>query len=139
MSYHQGRLIDHVHLRVADLERSRRFYRSVLESIQLGDAYGETPNAFFADELYVEAADDYTSRIHLAFQARDQQSVDRFYEAALANGGRSNGAPGIRAYHAQYYSAFVFDPDGNNIEVVCDAPVTRSAESVVIQRNDVAE
>lgn len=72
--------------------------------------------------------------MHLAFQARDRSSVDRFHAAAIAAGGRDNGAPGLRPYHAQYYAAFVLDPDGNNIEVVCDAPSKRTAPSVTVER-----
>ena len=58
--------------------------------------------------------------------------VQAFHRAALAAGGRDNGGPGERAYHRGYYAAFVFDPDGNNIEAVCHGPSTRSAPSVVV-------
>lgn len=57
---------------------------------------------------------------HIAFLADSQEAVQAFYKAALAAGGRDNGAPGPRPYHPGYYSAFVFDPDGNNIEAVVD-------------------
>ncbi len=61
---------------------------------------------------------------HYAFTARSRAEVDAFYAAAIAAGGRDNGAPGLRPhYHADYYGAFVFDPDGNNVEAVCHAPV----------------
>ena len=61
--------------------------------------------------------------LHVAFQTRDRASVDAFHKAALAAGGRDNGAPGLRPhYHPNYYGAFVFDPDGHNIEAVCHAP-----------------
>lgn len=61
--------------------------------------------------------------LHVAFSAGTRQEVDRFYQAALAAGGLDNGAPGIRAhYHADYYAAFVLDPDGHNIEAVCHMP-----------------
>lgn len=135
MPYHLGRLIDHVHLRVSDLERSRRFYRAVLDSIGLGDAYHEDDKCFYADELYVDQAVEYVSRVHLAFQAKDRKTVARFHRVAIENGGRDNGAPGERAYHSQYYAAFVLDPDGNNIEVVCDAPTERSADSIFVERS----
>lgn len=134
MQYHQGRLIDHIHLRVADLNRSKAFYKAVLESIGRGDTFVEEDERFFADELYVDEADDHVSRVHLAFQARDRASVDRFHAAAIAAGARDNGAPGFRSYHQQHYAAFVLDPDGNNIEVVCDAPTERSSDSVVVER-----
>ena len=133
-TYHQGRLIDHVHLRVIDLERSRRFYRAVFDALECRDAWGEDDVAFWLDELYVDRADAKPSHVHLAFQARNRTMVDRFYTAALAAGGVANGAPGVRGYHSSYYAAFVFDPDGNNIEAVCDAPTTRSAPSVEVTR-----
>jgi predicted lactoylglutathione lyase len=61
--------------------------------------------------------------LHVAFTATDRQTVDAFYAAALAAGGRDNGAPGLRPeYHEHYYGAFVLDPDGHNIEAVCHAP-----------------
>ena len=62
------------------------------------------------------------------FSAKDRATVDAFYKAAIAAGGRDNGAPGIRAhYHANYYGAFVLDPDGHNIEAVCHTPALSSA------------
>ena len=61
--------------------------------------------------------------VHIAFTADDRRTVDEFYAAATAAGGRDNGKPGLRPhYHPNYYGAFVFDPDGNNIEAVCHAP-----------------
>jgi catechol 2,3-dioxygenase-like lactoylglutathione lyase family enzyme len=118
MEIHQGRLIDHIHLRVADLEASRQFYRAVLASLGMADALVEGEGFFHADELYVDAADAYITRVHLAFQAPDRDTVNAFYHAALDAGGRDNGAPGERRYHPGYYAAFVLDPDGNNIEAV---------------------
>ncbi len=134
MKYHQGRLIDHVHLRVADLGRSRAFYRAAFEALAMLDAYGEGDGCFYIDELYVDEADGEVSRVHLAFEARDREAVDRFHEAALRAGGHDNGAPGLRKYHPRYYAAFVLDPDGNNIEVVWHGPTARSAEAVAIER-----
>ncbi|MGE6995245.1 VOC family protein [Pseudomonas sp. NPDC047961] len=131
MEFHRGRLIDHVEIRVADLEISKHFYRAVLPSLGLPEPY-EGKDFFFSDELVVSKADDYISRVHLAFQAKDHDMVQAFYKAALAAGGRDNGAPGYRPYHAGYYAAFVLDPDGNNIEAVYNGPATRSTSSVVI-------
>lgn len=116
-----GRLIDHVHLRVADLERSRAFYRAALAAIGLDDAIREGEDYFSADELWIDEADSAQgpfSRVHLAFKAKDRASVHAFYRAVLAAGGRDNGAPGERRYHPGYYAAFAFDPDGNNVEAV---------------------
>jgi catechol 2,3-dioxygenase-like lactoylglutathione lyase family enzyme len=129
--FHAGRLLDHVHLRVRDLEASKRFYRTVLESLGLGLTW-EGTDAFSADELFVSADGPPTVRLHLAFQAADRDAVHRFHEAALAAGGRDNGAPGERRYHPGYYSAYALDPDGNNVEAVNHGPARRSAASVVI-------
>jgi len=73
-----------------------------------------------------------TGRNHIAFQARDRATVEAFYNAALAAGGKDNGAPGERPYHPGYYAAFVLDPDGNNIEAVYHGEAKRSAPSVHI-------
>jgi predicted lactoylglutathione lyase len=91
---------------------------------------------FQLDELYVsESAGDWSklSHVHLAFQAKDEATVQAFYRAALAAGGTDNGAPGERPYHPGYYGAFVWDPDGNNIEAVYHGPVKRSAASIEIE------
>ena len=131
MEYHVGRLIDHVHLRVADLERSKAFYAAVLEALGTGVEIGEGPGFFYADELFV-SDDGPPSSVHLAFQAPDEATVRRFHEAALAAGGVDNGGPGERSYHPGYFAAFALDPDGNNVEAVYHGPATRSAASVVI-------
>jgi catechol 2,3-dioxygenase-like lactoylglutathione lyase family enzyme len=131
MEYHIGRLIDHVHLVVANLDASKRFYRAVLQSLGR-DLSGEGDGFFYADEFYVSRAETYSSRVHLAFQAPDRETVQRFYDTALAAGGRDNGAPGERNYHPGYYAAFVLDPDGNNIEAVHHGPVQRSTPSIVL-------
>ena len=73
-----------------------------------------------------------TGRHHLAFQAPDRATVDAAYQAALAAGGKDNGAPGERPYHPGYYAAFALDPDGNNIEIVFHGDAQRSAPSVKI-------
>jgi catechol 2,3-dioxygenase-like lactoylglutathione lyase family enzyme len=132
MQFHRGRLIDHIHLRARDLEASKRFYRAVLTAIGRGDAIHEGESFFSADELWIDAADDYTSRVDLAFLAPDRETVARFHAAGLEAGGRDNGAPGERPYHPGYYGAFLLDPDGNNVEAVHHGPAERSAESVVL-------
>jgi len=137
MELHRGRLIDHLQLVVKDLAASRRFYKAVLDTIGIPIA-GEGDTYFWADELFISTADSeaalgqLTGRHHLAFQARDRATVDAFHRAALANGGKDNGAPGERPYHQGYYAAFALDPDGNNIEVVFHGPATYSAESVKV-------
>ena len=132
MEHHVCRLIDHVHLRVADLDASKRFYRAVMGVLGLAGAIHESPGHFNVDELWIDKADGPVSRVHLAFQARDQAMVQAFHRAALAAGGRDNGAPGPRDYHPGYYGAFVLDPDGNNVEAVFHGPAKRSAASVVV-------
>lgn len=129
--HHAGRLFDHVHLRVRDLEASKRFYRAVLEAVGLRLTY-EGESAFGADELWVSDDGEPTAGLHVAFQAGDQETVRRFHEAALAAGGQDNGRPGERDYHPGYYSAYALDPDGNNVEAVYHGPHRRSAPSVVI-------
>ena len=128
---HAGRLFDHVHLRVSDLAASRRFYEGALAALGREVRGGES--YFTADELWVTSDGDPTAGLHIAFQAADRDAVDRFFEGALAAGGRSNGRPGERDYHPGYYACYVLDPDGNNVEAVYHGPVTRSAESVVIR------
>ena len=132
MIHHLGRLIDHVHLRAADLHAAKRFYRAVLTAIGREDAIHESDDHFGADELWIDRADGPVSRVHLAFQAPDRATVERFHKAGLAAGGRDNGAPGERPYHPGYYGAFLLDPDGNNIEAVFHGPSQRSAGSVTV-------
>ncbi len=134
---HRGRLIDHVQLVVKDLAASKRFYKAVFGvlCIPLG---GEADDYLWADELFISnkesqaAQGALTGRVHLAFQGKSRDVVEKFHKAALAAGGHDNGAPGERPYHPGYYGAFVLDPDGNNIEVVYHGPAKQSAESVKI-------
>jgi catechol 2,3-dioxygenase-like lactoylglutathione lyase family enzyme len=130
--FHLGRLLDHVHIRVADLEESKRFYRTVLRAVGR-DLTWEGDGAFAADELFVSDDGDPTARLHIAFQTPDRETVARFHEAALAAGGRDNGPPGERNYHPGYYAAYVLDPDGNNVEAVFHGPATRSSPSIVVR------
>ncbi|MDQ3121454.1 MAG: VOC family protein [Actinomycetota bacterium] len=127
---HAGRLFDHIHLRVADIEASKHFYTQALAAVGLGIT-GEGDGWFSADELFVSDDGPVTDALHFAFQAPDRETVDRFHEAAIAAGGRDNGAAGEREYHPGYYAAFVLDPDGTNVEAVYHGPVERSVASVV--------
>jgi catechol 2,3-dioxygenase-like lactoylglutathione lyase family enzyme len=134
---HRGRLIDHIQLVVRDLDASRAFYDAVFGvlGIPLG---GTGADYFWADELFISTAQseaaqgELTGRHHLAFQAHDRAMVDAFHRAALAAGGKDNGAPGERPYHPGYYAAFMLDPDGNNIEAVYHGEARRSAASVKV-------
>jgi catechol 2,3-dioxygenase-like lactoylglutathione lyase family enzyme len=134
MTWHAGRLIDHVHLRARNFANTRFFYQQVLATLGISiEVSGE--GWFQIDELFVDAADARTTatHVHLAFQAKDRGMVDAFYQAALRAGGTDNGPPGERHYHPGYYACFVLDPDGNNIEAVFHGPVKRSAASVEME------
>lgn len=131
-TYRLGRVIDHLHLRVSDFDASRRFYAAASAALDL--PFNDGGGHFTIDEIYVDKADDYVSRVHLAFQAKSHDDVARFYKMAVEAGGKPNGGPGYRPYHDQYYAAFVLDPDGNNIEAVCDRPSSRSVEAVIVER-----
>ena len=121
-------MLDHVTIGVSDLEQSKHFYDSALRPLGITRLYGEAdrfagygvrPKAFF----WIGSRAAIKTGAHIAFTANDRATVDRFYEAAIAAGGKDNGTPGIRPhYHANYYGAFVLDPDGHNIEAVCHAP-----------------
>ena len=113
--------VDHLTLPVRDLEASRRFYRAALEPWGSREVEAEWGIGFGppgSEDLAVTEGEPSGS-VHLAFAAPDRETVDRFHTAALAAGGRDNGAPGERPqYHAGYYAAYVLDPDGNNVEAV---------------------
>ena len=133
-TFYFGRLVDHVHLRVSDLERSKFFYRAVLGALGREPTH-ERDDAINFDELWIDAADELgPSRVHLAFQAANQEAVRRFHEAGLAAGGRDNGAPGEREYHLGYFACFLLDPDGHDVEAVHHGPATRSADAVHVKR-----
>jgi catechol 2,3-dioxygenase-like lactoylglutathione lyase family enzyme len=121
-------MLDHVTIGITDVERSKQFYDRALRPLGItrlyaegewAAGYGVRPKAFFWIGLKAAAQ----TGAHIAFTAADRATVDRFHEEAIAAGGRDNGVPGIRPhYHANYYGAFVLDPDGHNIEAVCHAP-----------------
>ena len=133
-------MIDHVSLPVSDYLRSRAFYDKALGAlgykmaVEIADApefigagYGpETlpEPAFWIGASRQPAPPPVTPQgQHVAFQAPDREAVRRFHHAALSAGGRDNGAPGLRPhYHANYYAAFVLDPDGHRLEAVCHRP-----------------
>lgn len=131
MQLRLGRVIDHVHLRVGDLEATRRFYGAVLAAV--GRELVVEPEHLVIDELHFSADGPVTANLHLAFQAEDRAAVDRFHAAGLAAGGTDNGAPGEREYLDGYYAAFLLDPDGNNVEAVCLPVLDRSAGAVTVE------
>ena len=120
-------MLDHVVIRVSDFEQSKRFYAEALSP--LGYELLREPSVSAAGfgrqgkpEFWIVQG-DRGQPAHIAFAADDRARVDAFHEEALAAGGRNNGGPGLRPkYHPSYYGAYVFDPDGNNIEAVCHEP-----------------
>ncbi|HEY8515287.1 MAG TPA: VOC family protein [Candidatus Binatia bacterium] len=122
-------MIDHLGISVSDFERSKRFYQAALAPLgyQLVKEYAGIAAGFGADgkpDFWI-APGTPTAGLHVAFTTRDRKTVDAFYEAAIAAGGRDNGKPGVRAqYHPNYYGAFVLDPDGYNVEAVCHEAVS---------------
>ena len=118
-------MFDHIGLRVKDLDASVRFYTAALaplgyeatsqdESVAAFGARGQSSLWLYADARLAH------SLVHLAFTANTRAAVDAFYREGLKARGRDNGAPGVRSdYSPTYYAAFLFDPDGNNVEAVC--------------------
>jgi catechol 2,3-dioxygenase-like lactoylglutathione lyase family enzyme len=129
---HRGRLIDHVGLVASDLQASKAFYLKVMAVFGVSPASQSDTHIAF-DELWIDAHGQKPHPMHIALQAPDQATVRRFYEVAMAAGGRDNGPPGGRSYHPGYYAAYVLDPDGHNVEAVHHGPVHRSAASVELR------
>lgn len=120
-------MLDHVAFYVSDLEKSRRFYERALAPLGYDVAFELEGMVAFGPEGYprvaVRVGEAPSTTGHVAIEARDRETVDAFFAAALEAGGTENGAPGLREhYHPSYYAAFVKDPDGNNIEAVCHRP-----------------
>ena len=124
----EASMIDHTGVSVANVAKSKAFYRAALAPLGYEAAdggRGSSPaSASRPSRISGSAKARPTSPpIHVAFSASTRAQVDAFHKAALAAGGRDNGAPGLRPhYHPNYYGAFVLDPDGHNIEAVCHAP-----------------
>jgi catechol 2,3-dioxygenase-like lactoylglutathione lyase family enzyme len=116
-----GGNVDHVWIRVADVEGSKRFYEAVAPHARFRLATDTPERASFdaGAGTFSVVSGEPTVGLHMAFPARDDTTVAAFHRAAVEAGYRDNGAPGERAvYHPGYYAAFVLDPDGNNIELV---------------------
>ena len=127
-------MIDHVSLGVIDLERSKAFYDAVLKPLGmtrifnydggLGYGVGDKPTFWIGTPLDAGRPARAGGGTHVAFSASDRKAVDEFHRAALANGAKDDGKPGLRPiYHANYYGAFVLDPDGHKIEACCHGPI----------------
>lgn len=128
-------MLDHVGFPVSDYARSKAFYLAALAPLGYGLVMELTPekiggsvsHAGFGPEgrpvFWIGGGAALKGTLHVAFAAKTRADVDAFYQAALAAGGKDNGAPGLRPqYHPNYYGAFVLDPDGHNIEAVCHTP-----------------
>ena len=127
-------MIDHMGITVSDIAKSKAFYLQVLGALgyvlckdrpgaaSFGVMQGPGKSADPGGDFWISEGAAMTPRIHVAFNAASRADVDVFFAAGIAAGGIENGAPGLRAqYHANYYAAFVLDPDGYNIEAVCHA------------------
>ncbi len=120
-------MIDHIGLEVSEYEKSKEFYKRALAplSYELIMEW-ESWAGFGVDgkpDFWMHGGKKTSPIVHVAFRAKNRAAVRAFHEAAIAAGGKDNGAPGIREmYHPHYYGAFVFDLDGNNIEAVCHDP-----------------
>ncbi|MGI8525430.1 MAG: VOC family protein [Pseudolabrys sp.] len=126
-------MIDHLGLPVSDYQRAKIFYTQALAPLgyvlvmEVPQDKHDCPAAGFGangkPDFWIGAEGGLNRAVHIALAAKDRTTVDAFYRAALAAGGRDNGAPGLRPqYHPDYYGAFVLDPDGHNIEAVCHTP-----------------
>jgi catechol 2,3-dioxygenase-like lactoylglutathione lyase family enzyme len=124
-------MLDHVGIPVSDYARSKGFYLRafaplgydlVLE-VSSKETGGNSHAGFGAKgrpQFWIGTGRPIQGPVHFAFVAKNRVAVNAFYDAALKAGGKENGAPGLRPhYHANYYGAFVLDPDGHNIEAVC--------------------
>ncbi|MBV2141956.1 VOC family protein [Falsochrobactrum sp. TDYN1] len=122
-------MLDHIGFNISTMTRSRAFYDAALAPLGIAQimefrgwvGYGRNGKP----EFWIGKQKDARLEgvLHVAFSAGTRSEVNRFHEAALAAGGRDNGAPGLRPqYHPDYYAAFVIDPDGHNIEAVCHLP-----------------
>ncbi|MBV9066021.1 MAG: VOC family protein [Methylobacteriaceae bacterium] len=118
-------MYDHVGLRVKNLGASVRFYEAALAPLghvlASRDEAGAGLGPKAAPAFWLTAGNPQKNTgTHVAFRAKDHESVDRFYAAGLKAGGKDNGRPGPRPdYGETYYAAFLLDPDGNNVEAVC--------------------
>ena len=126
-------MIDHLGFPVSNYGRAKAFYTQALAPLgytlimEVDQTENETKAAGFGingkPDFWIGGEGGLNRLIHVAIVAEDRAAVDAFYRAALAAGGKDNGAPGLRPhYHPNYYAAFVFDPDGHNIEAVCHRP-----------------
>jgi len=120
-------MFDHLGMGVTDYEASKAFFLNALQplgvAVVMEGQFGLGLGSNNKPSLWLTQVTDKPTPLHIAFTAGSRQQVDEFHRAALAAGGRDNGAPGLRPhYHPNYYGAFVIGPDGHNIEAVCHRP-----------------
>jgi catechol 2,3-dioxygenase-like lactoylglutathione lyase family enzyme len=120
-------MIDHTGVSVADVAKSKAFYKAALAPLGYELVMEWETFAGFGvagkPDFWIGEGSPNVPPIHIAFRADTRAHVDAFYRAAIAAGGHDNGSPGLRTvYHPNYYGAFVHDPDGHNIEAVCHTP-----------------
>jgi catechol 2,3-dioxygenase-like lactoylglutathione lyase family enzyme len=127
-------VIDHIGMPVSDIPRATDFYMKALSPLGIAmimqisaEQTGDGPAVGFGADgkpfFWLGEGEKAGGHVHVAFAAQSRADGDAVYQAARAPGPKDNGAPGLRPiYHANYYGAFVLDPDGNNIEAVCHAP-----------------
>jgi len=120
-------MFDHMGFGVSDIDESGKFFLQALAPLGVGLAM-EGPNSVGLGRqgkpsMWLYATSAVTPPLHIAIAANTRADVDAFYQAAMAAGGKDNGAPGLRPhYHPNYYAAFVLGPDGHNVEAVCHQP-----------------
>ena len=120
-------MFDHVGFGVSNLAARKAFFLQALAplkaSVVMEGPYGVGIGQSNKPTLWLHETKERPAHLHIAFVAADRAEVDAFYKAALAAGGKDNGAPGLRPnYHPNYYGAFVIGPDGHNVEAVCHRP-----------------
>jgi len=120
-------MLDHCGINVSNFEKSKIFYSAALKPLgyELLMEFGGIEAGFGKNKIpdfWIKAESPVTTRAHIAFRSVTREPVRQFYSAATDAGGKDNGGPGLRKnYSPTYYAAFVFDPDGNNIEIVCQS------------------
>lgn len=127
-------MFDHLGYDISNLEKSKDFYVAALKPLGISIIMELTPEMTGGNyhgygmgvdrpQFWIGVGHKAATGVHVAFAAKTRSDVDAFYTAAMAAGGKDNGAPGLRPhYHENYYGAFVLDPDGHNVEAVCHLP-----------------
>ena len=120
-------MFDHMGFAVPDFARSKAFYEAALAPLGIkvvreGEGWAAFGDGGDHTALWIGSMGKPPGGFHFAIEAKDRAAVRAFHAAAMAAGGRDNGPPGIRHNNNRYYAAFVFDPDGHNVEAVCRRP-----------------